>query len=141
MPKKQVERPKDKPYSPIIHTLLDAGIEVRDCTVHKDDVPMLLCRCRDVPWWLAIHQPGADVHWKRGAVGHFATTKLCVAIVANAQQALERMQRRLPMPRWQHDRLNELYLNGGDGPYTPRQIAEYITREGPNDQLQSTANA
>ncbi len=125
MAKRKEERAKSRPHHDLVHDLISAGIEVKDCTAPSGTVPQILARHRDVVWWVVVHKSEPDLTWDADMIGHFATTAINVTIVADAASAVKKITNRQCLSWAQKRALGELLLSGADS-FTQKEVAEVL---------------
>lgn len=125
MAKRKEERAKSRPHHDLVHDLISAGIEVKDCTAPSETVPQILARHKDVVWWVVVHKSEPDLTWDADMIGHFATTAINVAIVSDGAMAIRKLKERQCLSWAQKRSLGELLLTGHET-FTQRQVAEAL---------------
>ena len=116
----------DRPHHDIVFKLSTNGIEIRDCSLQIGIVPQLLVRNRDVIWWLIVHRTEPDSVWDRDLIGHIATTRYNVGIVADGAGALRVLQQRQCLSPRQKHMLSTLLFKDTET-FTQRQVAEVLS--------------
>lgn len=125
MAKRKEGRARSRPHHSLVHDLISAGIEVKDCTAPSGTVPQILARYRDVVWWVVVHRSEPDLVWDVDMIGNLAMTPINVTIVADSASAVRKITNRQCLSWAQKRALAELLLTGQDT-FTQQEVAEAL---------------